>query len=302
MTNEPAADILAAGEVLFDVFPEYERLGGAPFNFYFHTRALGSGALFASRIGKDRRGAEIADVFSRWRFPEDHLQRDLTRRTGYVMVSLSSADSPEYVIVEDVAYDYMEYTAALDALARRGVRLFYFGTLIQRSPRSAGTIDSILENLPEWTTRLCDLNLRPHCYDLVSVKKSLEHADILKINIDELGVLAHMLDMDRGRDECVAGLRDRYSIKWLSLTMGGDGSSLYTEDGRYDFTNTEQFEIEDTVGAGDAYTAMLALGYLKGWDPETMLDRASRFSGAICGLKGAVPSTADFYNPYRSWV
>jgi fructokinase len=60
--------------------------------------------------------------------------------------------------------------------------------------------------------------------------------------------------------------------------------------------------VADTVGAGDAYAAILTLGYLKGWHPEKILEAASRFSAAICTIKGALPGSDGFYDPFRGML
>jgi len=61
----------------------------------------------------------------------------------------------------------------------------------------------------------------------------------------------------------------------------------------------KQTEVADTVGAGDAYTAILAIGYLREWEPEKILEQASTFAGGICQIKGAIPADEYFYENYN---
>jgi fructokinase len=53
--NQPT--ILALGEVLWDLFDEGQRLGGAPANFACHVALLRCEIAIVSAVGKDTRGA-----------------------------------------------------------------------------------------------------------------------------------------------------------------------------------------------------------------------------------------------------
>jgi sucrose-phosphate synthase len=50
--------------------------------------------------------------------------------------------------------------------------------------------------------------------------------------------------------------------------------------------------LVDTVGAGDAFSAVVCLGLLHEWDHQTTLDRAAAFAADLCGIRGA--TTTDF--------
>jgi fructokinase len=91
-----------------------------------------------------------------------------------------------------------------------------------------------------------------------------------------------------------------HDLEMIALTMGGEGSRLYTKTTRYEAAPSEALSIVDTVGAGDAFTSILAAGYLAGWEGDRILETATRFASAICEIEGAIPDHTDFYGPFRS--
>jgi fructokinase len=135
--------ILALGEILFDVFPDYRRLGGAPFNFAFHLKQLGFPVRFVSRVGKDRNGKEIRAAVKAHGFSPADLQIDSRYATGTVAVSLNDTGVPTFDILPNVAYDYIDFTPAVGSLLE-DCTLIYFGTLIQRTERGFKNLQNIL--------------------------------------------------------------------------------------------------------------------------------------------------------------
>jgi len=291
--------IVVIGEILFDVFPGYKRLGGAPFNFAFHLHQAGLPVRFFTRIGDDAEGREILDFLQRWDFPADDVQIDPRRPTGRVEVTLDERGVPRFNILRDVAYDAIEWTPALTAALAAPARLIYFGTLVQRSAASAATVRQMLRKAAPTTRRFCDINLRPHCYTRDSVLQSLRGADILKLSSDEVEELKTMIDAPSGTDAFVRHLRAEYELEAVSLTRGEAGSELHSGQGVFRAGMQSSPHVKDTVGAGDAYAAVLALGILKGWAPEKLLEAASAFAAAVCEIEGAIPATASFYDSLK---
>ena len=50
--------IAGLGEVLWDIFPEEKKIGGAPANFTAHAQQLGAQSFILSSIGNDTLGLE----------------------------------------------------------------------------------------------------------------------------------------------------------------------------------------------------------------------------------------------------
>ena len=122
--------ILVIGEILFDVFPNYRRLGGAPFNFAYHLKNFGFDVRFISRIGRDDAGREILDRLELARFDLKDLQIDDLRPTGTVNVRLDKSGAPQFDIIADVAFDRIEFIPESHSDLIEGARLIYFGTLV----------------------------------------------------------------------------------------------------------------------------------------------------------------------------
>lgn len=291
--------ICSIGEILFDIFPQYRRIGGAPFNFAFHLQSLGFETRFISRVGDDENGREILHFLKERNFNAQFVQIDDAHKTGEVQVTLTGGGNARFHIVEDAAYDHIACTDAVQTLMA-AADLVYYGSLIQRSPEGFEQVGEMLGGLGEKTRRLYDVNFRPGCFDRKIVRASLAHCTILKLNSDELPIMQEMLNIKGDRETAVRRLMDDYSLEMVAFTMGGDGSRLYTHDRQYTAAPSEDLTIVDTVGAGDGFTSILAAGHLAGWDGDRILDAATRFASALCEIEGAIPEDADFYRPFRS--
>lgn len=293
--------VLAVGEVLFDIFPDSKRMGGAPFNFAFHLHGLGFPVIFASRVGPDENGDAIVDFMEKVGLSTRFIQRDPDHRTGYVQVELDENGVPDFTIAPAVAYDYLEYRPELAELIQNKADLIGYGTLIQRGPTGADTLAKIFENRHPQTRGFYDINLRKDAYSLPVIEQSLQACDILKLSQEELDFLQTRLSLQAdARDGFVAALQERYAIDWVSLTRGEAGSRLYTQAATFETGVPPRRSAHgDTVGAGDAYAAMLAAGYLLGWPSNQILERAAEFAGAICEIQGAIPSDMGFYQAFQ---
>ncbi len=294
--------ILVIGEILFDVFPNYRRLGGAPFNFAYHLKNLGFNVRFISRIGTDDAGKEILHKLELARFDRDDIQVDDVRPTGSVNVSLDKNGSPQFDILSDVAYDNIEFIPEYHSKLINDARIIYFGSLVQRSATGHENLQKFISGKASKSLNFYDINLRPGCYNKSIIEKSLLKADILKLNTEELGILSQILSVKGNHDVLIQNLIERYSLSNVSLTMGASGSALYTHQRSYNSDPAEAIKVVDSVGAGDAYAAMLAAGILNNWRPEEILYRASMFASRICEIKGAIPESASFYEPFRPLI
>lgn len=294
--------VLVIGEILFDIFPNGRRLGGAAFNFAYHLHRLNGPLRFLSRIGRDPEGRAIEGFLSAQGFPQKDLQRDAVHPTGRVKIALDAQGSPRFDIVGGVAYDFITSTPAIEEFAARGCRLIYFGSLIQRTAPGARAVHRILERRSPQAKCLFDVNLRPNGYRKDILASSLHQADLLKLNQEELAVLAEMFGTRGSTDRRVAALMRGFGIEVVALTRAERGSCLFTEDARHDLTPRENVAIKDTVGAGDAFAAMLAIGYLRDWPADRILESASRLAEAVCGLEGAIPADPAFYDPFRAML
>jgi len=294
--------ILVIGEILFDLFPNYKRLGGAPFNFAYHLKNFGFDVRFVSKIGRDDAGKEILHKLELARFNLDDIQTDEVHPTGSVNVQLDKRGGPRFDIIADVAYDYIDFFPEYHSSLINTAQMVYFGTLAQRSKAGFENLQAFISHNDPETLNLYDINLRPGCHSHLIIENSLSKTDILKLNSEELDKLRQMLFLDMNKEKFVDHLREKYSISSVSLTKGESGSELFTDQGRFNSEPAAAITVVDTVGAGDAYAAMLAAGLLKKWRPEEILERALLFASRVCEIEGAVPESASFYEPFKALI
>lgn len=279
--------VVGLGEVLWDLLPGGRRLGGAPANFAYHAGVLGAAACVVSRVGDDADGRAILAELDKAALDRRYVQVDAGHPTGTVSVELSADGKPTYVIHEGVAWDFLGFAPDLAELANRADAVC-FGSLAQRSPVSRATIQQFLVATRPDCLRIFDINLRQHYYDEPTLAAGLQMTNVLKLNDEELPVVARLFGIEGGMDELLAAILRRFDLRMIALTRGGDGATLATANGIVSQPSVP-VQVVDTVGAGDAFTAALATGLLTGQEPATILQRASRLASYVCGVSGAMP-------------
>lgn len=281
-----AKRILAFGELLWDLLPTGAILGGAPFNFAYRIASLGEEAIMASRLGRDQLGQDAAAKMRQLRMDTGHIQWDDQHPTGTVKVSFDENNNPDYVIIPEVAYDFMETTDQLRSVAEQA-DCICFGTLVQRSGPTRRTINELIE-LAGSAIKLLDINLRKKCYSLQTVSESLDKADILKLNEDEAVQLAEMLDLAAaGVDEIGRELTARFGLACCVVTLAERGAVAVTPDGQTVYSPGYEVELTDSLGAGDAFTAGFIHYYLKGASPAECCNYGNVLGAIVAGQQGA---------------
>ncbi len=283
--------IVVIGEALVDEFPAFHRIGGAPLNFAVHVHHLGEPVRLITRIGRDEHGEAILRMLARRGMDASGVQIDAKRDTGTVRVTVSADGTPEYDITENVAYDAIDPPPLDDR-----VRMVYFGTLAQRTRAAFHRIQAFLDSCPATCQRYLDINLRPGCYRSASIEGSLKKADVLKLNEDEWNLLHQLLFQNVKKNDLHRRLMARYGISSILLTRGRDGAVLFGPDGKAARAPAAPVpRMVDSVGAGDAFAAVWAVGWLRGAPPQRILAAAAAFSAHICGLAGALPDDLECY-------
>ena len=283
--------IVGIGEALFDVFPDEQRLGGAPLNVAVHAQQLGNAGVVVSRIGQDELGGRVIEELRRREMSTAHVQHDPDRPTGTVWVDLSVDDSPSYDIVRDVAWDNLQWDGDLDDLAGH-TQAICFGTLAQREAQTRNTIYRFVQSAHR-AIRLFDVNLRQDYYDRQKINRSLELASALKLNADELKALSGLLNLSERRDEAIAALIRQHQLDWVALTQGAEGTSVYTASTRHIGRAIAAAEGGDAVGARDATAAALLHGALRRWPWARTLELANTLGAHVAGQPGACPELTD---------
>lgn len=276
--------IVGIGELLWDMLPSGKAIGGAPANFAYHAGRLGEEGWVVSAVGDDALGHEILDVLDEKRLHS--LVSMVDKPTGTVQVSLDDAGVPTYTIVEDVAWDHIPFTSKMQALASRADAVC-FGSLVQRNGSRASVL-KFLEAVPASALKVFDINLRQHFYTSEILRKSLEIADVLKINDEEIVTLSEMFGLGSDPREACRKLIGRYSLRFVLLTKGAQGSEVISPDEVIP-QGVGKVDVVDTVGAGDAFTAAFTVAYLRGDSLADAQKLAGEVTAYVCSHKGAMP-------------
>jgi fructokinase len=286
---------IGLGELLWDMFPEGKQLGGAPANFAYMTSLLGDEGIVASRVGTDALGRAAGRRLERLGVRAGHLQLDPDHPTGTVKVSVDPAGQPTFDIAESVAWDFFAWTPEWRALAQRADAVC-FGSLAQRCPQSRATVRLFLSALRPGSTRVFDVNLRQSFYDAETLSESAKLADIMKVNTDELAIVAKLLRIPFIYDELRAAhwLRDILGLKLVCITRGAKGSLIVSADETSEHPGY-RIHVADTVGAGDAFTAALVYHYLRRASVPTLNEAANRMGAWVSSQVGATPPRDDFH-------
>jgi fructokinase len=279
--------VIAVGEILWDLLPAGRELGGAPANFIQHARSLGADAALVSRVGDDDLGREAVARLRARGVATDLIQEDREAPTGTVGVEIRPDHQPRFTIHEGVAWDRLAVEDAALA-AMRAADVVCFGSLAQRTAGGAGAVRRLVAAARPGALRIFDVNLRPPFVQKEVVEASLGLANVLKLNDQELPVLAGMLGLAGDEGEQLEALVNRHSLRLVALTRGGQGSLLLGEGGRSE-RPAVAVNVADTVGAGDAFTAALALGLLRGCPLDETNRLAAEVAAFVCSRPGGAP-------------
>lgn len=284
------------GEVLFDCFPDGRAvLGGAPFNVAWHLSGFGIKPLFVSRVGRDDKGKEILDSMKQWGMDVSGMQQDYLRPTGVVEVGFDERHQPHYEIADNQAYDYIRPGEVYGCVSGETFGLVYHGTLGLRQPEGLSSLSIFIEqlNLPSFV----DLNLRAPWWSADLVERVLNGAAWIKLNEDELEQIPLENTDDLSLRE--QSLYKHYQPELLIVTKGERGAAITEASATIETAATPLNDGGDTVGAGDAFSAVCIAGLINGWPSAQILERAQQFAAAICGVNGALVNDPAFYRQFR---
>ncbi len=281
MSNPPK--IVCFGEILWDLFPNGKKIGGAPLNVALSLHQLGAEVLFISRIGTDHLGEEILNEVKKYGLSELGLQRDQNFPTGTVSVNLNNAGVAHYSIEQNAAWDFIEPSSEIIQRSANA-NAFVFGSLIDRT-NSEQALDVFLKTTP---FAIFDVNLRPPYYSYEKLKKRMMQAHLIKFNEEELSEISYAL----GGQSDILQKQIEFIVKetntdQICVTLGARGAIMFLK-GNWFFNNGYAVKVKDTVGAGDAFLATLIYGLLTD-EPQISLDRACAMGALVASNEGANP-------------
>jgi fructokinase len=282
--------VLSCGEVLWDLFPEGARFGGASANFACHAALQGAHVTLLSAVGQDARGDEALSILESFGIDTTLVQRLSGVETGSVFVTLDAVGKPSFEIHANAAWDMIAWT---DAVAARiaEVDVVYFGSLSQRGEISKATILRGLEVAKaRGIARVLDINLRKPFYDKLLIAESIAHASILKLSDDELPEVAAAcgIALKENPEDTLRGLLVKFELEIVVMTRGAEGALLVSSTQVISQPGIPTI-VKDTVGAGDSFTAAFIIGFLRKEGLDHVLQKACETASAVCAQSGAVP-------------
>lgn len=277
--------VVCFGEILWDVLPDGKKPGGAPMNVAYHLSRLGMESYMISRVGNDSLGDELKGFLQKMGLSTDYIQSDDLHETSKVIATPGDNYEMIYTILQSVAWDFIAYDRQTEALIEKA-DLMVFGSLVARRDASRDTLYRLIECAK---MKLFDVNFRAPYYEQSVIEHLLGKADIVKLNNDELQIIAAWLgDKSGAEQEAVSRLQDRYQLEEIIVTKGGNGASYYTPTERHDY-KAYPVTVRDTVGSGDSFLAAFVARKLQGESIDDMLDYAAALGAYVTASTGANP-------------
>ena len=280
--------IVCFGEVLFDIFPDKKRIGGAPLNVALKLNALGMNTLMVSAVGEDTHGNTLREYIATEGLSTAFISTDKTHPTGTVQVKLLPNGNASYKIANDVAWDYILTSDALEKAALHSAA-FIFGSLVCRNATSKTSLLKLIGRAPY---TVFDLNLRSPFYKTSTLITLLEQVDFIKCNQEELEFLSkHYGTNSLSTEEQLVALITQSGAQSCCVTLGAEGALLYHQNTFYKQSGFP-VKVKDTVGAGDAFLATLISGLLNDIPTLKALKRATAMGALVAGSEGANPKVS----------
>ena len=280
-------NIFLFGEILYDCFEDGTTvLGGAPFNVAWNLKGLELNPIVVSSIGHDSYGKSAQEAFIKWRLDTQYIKQEPLLSTGKVSISLDTQGVPSYKIEEKSAYDYLEFHSDIPDNS-----ILYHGSLAFRYPHNLQVLQQLKRN--KNISLFVDVNLREPYWGKSSLDIILPNTTWLKLNSHELRDIERIY---RPNSTMIKHLFHKYNIQKIILTHGENGATIYSNDGyQISATPPTPSSLIDTVGAGDAFSAVCLYGILHNWSDKLILQRASEFASKSCSNRGAITTDKEFY-------
>jgi len=283
ITNTP--EIVCFGEILWDIFPDGKRIGGAPFNVAYNLSKMGVDSHMISRIGNDPLGNELLEVTKDRKMNPAGLQIDDINATGTVIATFDEHNDAIYDIVNDVAWDHIALTEN-DLHFVKEAKAFVFGSLATRNKVAKNTLFSLMENAK---FNVFDINLRPPFIDQKIIKDILHHTHLAKFNKAELRMVLEFIDKEYTTEaESIKYVQDYFELNEIIVSKGSKGAIYYKDDEHYQFPAVP-ITINDTVGSGDSFLAGFLTKRINQKDPFETMEHATALGAFITSSKGACP-------------
>ena len=277
--------VICFGEILWDVFPGGEKIGGAPLNVALRLKSLGIATTIVSKVGKDQLGKRLIDFIHQQGIGTEYIQQDAQFETGKVNVTLDQNGAASYEIAYPAAWDKINLVPTLEEEVAQA-DLFLFGSLVTRDVVSKKSLLSLLKKA---SFKVFDVNLRAPHYSQTLIEDLMQKADLIKFNDEELAEISKAMGyQEKSLEKQLRFISVKTNTPKVCVTKGGDGALLLLNDQLYDQKGFP-IKVVDTVGAGDSFLATLLEGILTNKAPEIALENACAMGAMVASSTGANP-------------
>lgn len=295
------AKIVCFGEILWDVFPTHEKIGGAPLNVAYRLSSFGHQVSMISAVGNDNYGSKLIAYLKENKINTDCIQVLDNFETGKVQVTLDKEGSAAYNIKHPSAWDNIRMSPAIKTLIEKA-DAFIFGSLATRDETSRKTLFELIETS---TYKIFDLNLRPPHYTIDILKHLMLKADFIKFNDEELLEVSDFMNSKYSSlEDNLRFIAKETNTQHLCVTKGKDGAVVLYE-GEFYYNSGYSVNVVDTVGAGDSFLGTLISELLIHKSPQKAIDIACAVAAIVAQSEGANPKISkadidDFVQSYLS--
>lgn len=278
-------NVLSFGEIVWDIYPDKEYVGGAPLNFAAHLAKHKHHVCMASSVGNDLLGRKSLDFMDRCDVFNRHVYQDEYRSTGTCTVTLTENGIPRFDLAENVAYDDIPLSQVME-----DYNLLYFGTLALRSEKNREELTSFIRE-KKIRHVFVDLNIRSPFYSKESVMFAISEATILKMSSEDLGAISSYFDECEDHKQFARLLAGVYTnLKVIIVTLGEDGSFVLDCRNHLEYEcPIVPCEVRSTVGAGDSYSAGFVHQYVHRKPIPECMEYASRLASFVVSKVDAIP-------------
>lgn len=289
MNNGKNLKAVAYGEVLWDVFANEKKIGGAPLNVALRMKTLGCDVAMISCVGNDEDGQNIINQVKSLGLETDTIVKSENYPTGLVNVTLNERGSATYEINYPSAWDKI----VLNDLAKKTVAeadVLIYGSLVCRDIVSRNALNELLENK---VYKVFDVNLRKPHYTYEILERLMKSANFIKFNDEELLEIAAALNSPfETLEENIDFIVEKTGAQAMCVTKGKHGALLLWEGKIYE-NEGYPIQVADTVGAGDSFLAALITSLLTGKSPQYSIDFACAIGALVAESPGANPEISS---------
>jgi fructokinase len=201
-----------------------------------------------------------------------------------VAVQLDDQQQATYTIPFPVSWDNIQAEPALVKAAAEA-DVIVFGSLVCRDATSRDTLKQLLTTD---ALKVFDVNLRAPHYDADKVKELGSRSNIIKMNEEEMDLLAGSELSHLSQKEKISFISDFLGCDTICITRGDSGAIALLAGEYYEHPGFS-VNVVDTVGAGDAFLATFIRGVLSQDAPQSILTKACAIGAFVAGSRGANP-------------